>query len=526
MSKEYILKEGSLHDQYLGLRSKIQFFGGGFGNGKTSAMVIKALRLAHDYPGSTGLMARSTYPKLNDTLRKTFLDFCPEDWIKSFALSKNSDNTCHLENGSTINFRYLAQRKSTEDGSSTSNLLSATYDWAVVDQLEDPEIMHKDFLDILGRLRGNTVYRGSLGDDGKIFYDPSMPRSGPRWFLASANPTRNWVYKNVIKPYHTFKKTGRIEDGLLVFRDAETGKHVVDENGNPRLMLEVVEGSTYTNSHILDADFIQGLESAYTGQMKDRFLKGEWAAYEGLVYPDFSEDTHVIRHDRIRLYLADLKRRGIRVTWLEGYDYGIASPSCYLLAFVDHLGNVFVVDGFYRKEYALEDQAREIRNIRRKYGYDDPSFIRADPAVFKRTAGKDIGQTVASLITTTNNDIQMFPGNNDIMSGITKVRSFLKQWPHHVHPIDNSSNAPSMFFSSILEFMFNEFSSYFWKTDSSGEREDIPNDSNDHAMDTLKYLLTDVVERALVSKLQNRIPAYMTDWMESDPVTRTNAHRH
>ena len=518
MSKEYILKEGSLHEQYLALRTKIQFFGGGFGNGKTSAMVIKALQLAHDYPGSTGLMARSTYPKLNDTLRKTFLDFCPEDWIKSFALSKNSDNTCHLENGSTINFRYLSQRKSTEDGSSTSNLLSATYDWAVVDQLEDPEIQHKDFLDILGRLRGNTIYRGN---------DPTMPRTGPRWFLASANPTRNWVYKNVIKPYHTYKKKGTIEEGLLVFRDPDTGKHVVAEDGKPRLMIEVVEGSTYTNSHILDADFIQGLESAYTGQMKDRFLKGEWAAYEGLIYPDFSEDTHVIRHDRIRLYLADLRRRGIRVTWMEGYDYGIASPSCYLLSFVDHLGNVFVVDGFYRKEFDLTDQAREIRNIRRKWQYDDPSYIRADPSIFKRGASSDgVGQTVATLMTTGNPDIVMMPGNNEIMSGITKVRSYLKPWAHHLHPIDNSSNAPSLFFSSQLDFVATEFSSYFWKTDSSGERDDSPTDRNDHAMDTLKYLLTDVVERALVSKLQNRIPAYMTDWAEVNSVTRKNTHRY
>ena len=78
MAKTYILKEGSLHDKFFQSRAKIQFFGGGYANGKTSAMVMKTLlKVAKDYPGCNILMARSTYPKLNDTMRKTFLEFCP-----------------------------------------------------------------------------------------------------------------------------------------------------------------------------------------------------------------------------------------------------------------------------------------------------------------------------------------------------------------------------------------------------------------------------------------------------------------
>jgi hypothetical protein len=36
-------------------------------------VLVKALQLAKDYPGSNGLIARSTFPKLNDTIRKEFL---------------------------------------------------------------------------------------------------------------------------------------------------------------------------------------------------------------------------------------------------------------------------------------------------------------------------------------------------------------------------------------------------------------------------------------------------------------------
>ena len=38
------------------------------------------------------------------------------------------------------------------------------------------------------------------------------------------------------------------------------------------------------------------------------------------------------------------------LTWIEGYDHGIAVPSCYGIACVDAWGNVFEVDGFYEKE--------------------------------------------------------------------------------------------------------------------------------------------------------------------------------
>ena len=59
---ELLLKENSLQDKFLHSRAKVQIYGGGFGNGKTTAAVIKALQLADMYPGSTGLISRSTYP--------------------------------------------------------------------------------------------------------------------------------------------------------------------------------------------------------------------------------------------------------------------------------------------------------------------------------------------------------------------------------------------------------------------------------------------------------------------------------
>ena len=97
---------------------------------------------------------------------------------------------------------------------------------------------------------------------------------------------------------------------LIVLKDRK-GKVVIDDDGEAILLMDLIEGSTYENAHVLEPDVIQGLESTYTGQMKDRFLLGEWAAYEGLVYPQYNDITHTVEHKSIIRLWDDLLERGI-----------------------------------------------------------------------------------------------------------------------------------------------------------------------------------------------------------------------
>lgn len=192
---QYKLKPGGMHHQFMQSRKKIRVIGGGFGNGKTAAACVEAIKLCRDYPGCNGIIAMATYSALNDTIREEFYKWVPSSSVKRWPTI--SDNTLKLKNGSTVNFRYLKQKgKTTADGQTVSNLLSATYDWAVVDQVENPEITHKDFLDLLGRLRGSTAYKG---------HDDTMPVTGPRQLILTANPSFNWVYHKLVKPYEVYK---------------------------------------------------------------------------------------------------------------------------------------------------------------------------------------------------------------------------------------------------------------------------------------------------------------------------------
>lgn len=482
--KTYKLEKGSPQEAFYKSRAMIQGFGGGFANGKTTAMCVKALGILLDYPGCNVLMARSTYPKLNDTLRRIFFEWCPKDWVK--RMPTKDDNTCYLNNGSVVNFRYISQQGKNAENT-TSNLLSATYDAVFVDQIEDPEITHKDFRDLLGRLRGSTPYKGD---------DPTMPRSGPGWFVFACNPTANWVYTQLVRPFQRYKNG--VKDGELLV-NPKTGE----------LLIDVIEGSTYTNRSNLREEYIELLEGTYKGQFRERYLTGLWVSYEGLVYKDFEPEVHVVDHERMKEYLEELIAANVLVDFIGGYDHGIAVPACYLLAFVDRYGNVMVVDGFYEKEKPIFEIAKEIDRINGRYGADN-ARIYADPSIFRRAS--TVGQTVGGMFQSYG--VRMERGVNDILPGVTKIGGYLARKRFHRNPFTGSGDAPHLYVSTNVPFVTDEFLTYLWKKSADGKSVDVPRDGNDHAMDALKYLMTPRPHASKVVVLRKQEDQPYMRWQE------------
>jgi len=503
----YRLERGSLQWQFAESRAKVQIFGGGFANGKTTAAVVtKALRLIKDYPGSNGLIARETYPKLNDTIRKEFFKWCPRHWIKKMPTQE--DNTCYMVNGSIVNFRYIAQRgKQSPDGSTSSNLLSATYDWIVVDQIEDPGIAHKDFLDLAGRLRGVTPYRPPAGEPE----DPSMPSSGPRWLVVTANPSPNWFFKQIVQPYLIWKKSGIKKPNLLV--DADTGLPIID----------LFEGSTYTNAANLTRDYMATLESMYRGQMKERYLEGKYVAYEGLVYGEYSRERNVLTRVQAMEHLHDCLKRHVNVKIVESYDFGLVSPSCYVLAFVDDWGRVIIIDGYYRPNFGYTLQPAEIRDKRDNYmpyNLDFTRAIEADPAIFKKMVIAGMRDTGVALATVFRDEYQLYmrPASNDIITGIAKVTGYITGRNDIPHPVTGELGSSLLYVVDDLEddFFENEITAYYWKRNPLGQIVDEPLDGNDHAMDATKYLLSHLPHASEIEVPASALPPQWMFWHEVD----------
>lgn len=497
----YNLTKGSIQYGFNKSRYPIQFFGGGYGNGKTTAMVIKALGMARDFPGSNGLLARATYPKLNDTLRKEFFRWCPRHWIKKMPTQE--DNTCYLKNDTIINFRYLSQRgKKQESGDTSSNLLSATYDWIGVDQIEDPEITHKDLLDLMGRLRGQTPYRPEEGKE-----DNTMPSTGPRFLMISANPSMNWVFREIVKPYLIWQASGKVTEKLLV--DPETNLPII----------ELFESDTYANRKNLPPDFIRNLEAMYKGQQRKRFLEGKYAVFEGLVHGDFNE-TNKITRDQADEYIIACLKRHVKMTVIEGYDFGLVTPSCYMLGLVDDWGRMIIIDGFHEPNLHYTMHAEKIFEIRQRYsnyGFKFDEAIRADPAIFKKVvvAGrKDTGDTIAKLLR--DDDLYTRPASNDIIAGIAKVNAYINGRADIVNPFTGDLNSPFLFVVDDLEFFEDEVTSYYWKKNPLGNLTDEPQDTNDHAMNTVKYMLSHLPLPSKIEVPKTHIKPSWMFWQEEE----------
>lgn len=514
MSNTYKLIQGSTQYRFAMSRSKIQIMGGAYGNGKSAAKCIKVLRVARDYPGANILMARSTLKKLNDTLRKEFVKWLPEEWIERFPLPDRESTICELKNGSVINFNYIAQRGKTSNAETTSNVLSATYDLIVVDQMEDPEITYKDFLDLVGRLRGKTPY-----DPPKSEYDDTMPKFGPRWFLGGLNPTRNWAYRKVIKPYHDYVRTGIINEGLIVHPETK------------EVLIEVYESGTSENVENVGQDYIDLMRATYSKRMAARFIDGEWGAYEGLIYPSYNSDVHMMPQHLIEDYYWKLRRDGKLVNTVEGFDYGMRVPSCYLVGFVDTHGILFVLDGFYEAELSPNDIAKNIHGLRCKYRImpSNTEFF-GDPQIFKRTAGsnnnKVRGKSIYGMIDDEYKDmagytLNMMAGNNDIRNGIAKVSTLLEPQKNKLNPITGHDNTPYIIFSDSLTFVDNEISDYYWKASTGGDDEGVetPRDHNDHAVDTIKYMVTN---RPQIKTMHVKPITALPDWMCWHEIDKAN----
>jgi len=82
------------------------------------------------------------------------------------------------------------------------------------------------------------------------------------------------------------------------------------------------------------------------------------------------------------------------------------------------------------------------------------------------------------------------PANNDIITGVAKVGAYLGDQPTHPHLITGAPSGPLLYFVDDLEFIQDEITNYYWDKSTLGDMQDKPIDRDDHALDTLKYMLS------------------------------------
>ena len=196
-------------------------------------------------------------------------------------------------------------------------------------------------------------------------------------------------------------------------------------------------------------------ERLYSGAFYDRFVLGKWTASDGIIYPMFDCRKHIFSGS------VECEK------YVVSCDYGTINPSSFGLWGLHD-------DIWYRlKEYY--------------YSSKKEGCLRTDEEHYKAlenlTDGKKISKVIvdpsaASFIECIrrHGKFRVIKADNDVVTGIRKVSTALKE--------------NKLKFHESCSDIIREFNLYRWN-EKAGE--DIPIKENDHAMDDMRYFVSDIL---------------------------------
>lgn len=219
--------------------------------------------------------------------------------------------------------------------------------------------------------------------------------------------------------------------------------------------LTLFKARTRDNPH-LAGEFVDSLESAYTGLFARQELEGEFVGFEGLVYEEFSREVHV------------QERSG---PWREvvlGCDEGYTNPAVVLAIGYDGDGRAHVITEFYRRRALQAEVIAEAKRIAFETRAD---YLFVDPSAAGLIADMQFAGMAAN------------PAQNAVLDGIQLVKSMLAV---------QGDGRPRLTVSPSCANLIAEFESYCWREGKQGLRDE-PMKECDHTMDSLRYALSGAI---------------------------------
>lgn len=353
-------------------------YGGAAGGGKSFGQFLDTVIYAGKYPGSKQIVFRRTYPELEMSIIRTFLEVLPKDFFKYNA----SKHVGRFPNGSVVDFGYIDKETDVYRYQSTE------FDVIRFDELTHfTEYM---YLYLLSRLRGAKPF--------------------PRSVKSSTNPGgvgHTWVKARFIDP----APPNQVFDGY-------------DEKGvytGSRVFLPAkVQDNTFLMEN--DPEYLRQLENM-NERDKKALLYGEWDLFDGQYFDNFKREVHVVK--------PFLEKGKIPNDW-EFYislDYGLDMLAAYVVGVAP--GNKFyVVDEFYdgmdhpnkgHKGLIVSEAAQAIKKLRE--GYPIRRHF-APPDLWAKT--KDTGKSIAELFY--ENGVPLFRVDNNRVNGWMVLKEMLKPY--------------------------------------------------------------------------------------------------
>lgn len=418
-------------ESFLDSGAKYKLMGGAQGGGKSRACRMEGFRCCEIIERCKGLVLRRSRPEV---VKNFVLPLLEETRITNLDGTSQpylrwvpSQNVVRFPNGSTIEVGYC------ENEGDVERYRGLEYDWICIEELTQWE--EQSWRNIMTSLR------------------TTKPGVKP-FFFGSTNPGgigHAWVKRLWI-----------------------TRKYEPNEDPND---YEMVRATIRDNPALMAADpgYLSLLESLPEKERRAR-LEGDWDAFSGQFFGEYREATHVCE----TFYPTEgIVRRIIAI------DYGYSDPSCVLWGAIDTQGRVYVYRELYGSGMLYTDLAKKVASLTREG--EEISTIVVDPAALNKK-NEATGTSLADEFLKVAREYEtpwltrVNPANNNRADGWLTVRKYLQP---RVDP--NSGEEYALL--QITRACQNVIRTLPDQVHDKRNVEDMDTKGEDHAIDTLRYLL-------------------------------------
>ena len=233
----------------------------------------------------------------------------------------------------------------------------------------------------------------------------------------------------------------------------------LNKSNSPEIWCEFME---WADNPYLDSEEVDLLTNTLSTDVLESRRYGRFQASQGLVYPEFDQNVHVIEpfdipHD-----------------WQDqiSIDPGLNNPLSAHWYAVDYDGNIFVVAEHFEQGKDVSYHAQAIKDISARLGWKKDSQGRLHALIDSAANQKTLASSKSVTELFYDNGICVNPRvNKDMFSGIQRVKQLLK--------IVNGK--PKLFIFKNCVNLIRELKSYWW---GDGDN---PKKIDDHALDELRY---------------------------------------
>ena len=317
---------------------------------------------------------------------------------------------------------------------------------------------------------GSTIFIGGYKDDNDInkyvgieydglVLEEATQISGAKYemLLGSIRTSRtDWIPRKYLST-----NPGGV--GHTYFKERFITPNVLGEEKNTRRFFASYKDNPFINDEY--KKYLEGL----SGDLAKAWRDGDWDIFAGQAFPAFKYSTHVITPFEIP------------DNWYKwrAVDWGMTAPFCCLWFAKDpDIGRVYIYREYYKAGLTDKQQAKAILDLTPEQGF---MLTYADPSMWGK---KNIDNYISSSADEyASIGVPLVKADNNRINGKRKVDRILADLP--------DGKPGLMVFNTCVNFIRTIPALIYDKNNP----EDVSQDGEDHAYDTLRYGLTNMLNR-------------------------------